>query len=431
MSEIPKKTKQDGALKKQKVEKKKPTPKQVGASFVSQYYNTLVRSPEILFKFYKNVSNLSYCGKTFKGIEPISNHITSLNLKNCKIKLSFIDSQASFKGAMVVVVQGKFSNGGSKLKSFCQSFVLAEQQGGYFVINDVFRFFPLDGQSSSAAEGNYDNTNSSNSSSSSSSISSNAKQVSVEKSVVSSPNNATVPSQKQQQHHVSSSGGEEEKNHEENNTTSQNGGTKKNRNKKKKIDKKRIDKKKSTPKKFLKKKHVKIQRSNETKKKRQKKEEDDGDKTFASVVRGGDDYNGEDEVNNNHNNKQTGSKGGEKKGKKEKKKNYIQKESGKQQHKGRLFPHAIYVSRLPSHIKDEDLRKLFSPYGKIIGLNNKAKDMNYAFVYYETDDGVIKATADGGKIKVGDQVLNVEKRRNKNRKRVYKKNFNRGKQKVN
>ena len=50
-----------------------------------------------------------------------------------------MDSQESFKNLVVQVI-GEMSNKSSPIQKFVQTFVLAEQPNGYFVLNDIFRF---------------------------------------------------------------------------------------------------------------------------------------------------------------------------------------------------------------------------------------------------------------------------------------------------
>lgn len=53
--------------------------------------------------------------------------------------MSNVDSQESFKNIVVQVI-GEMSNKAAPHRKFVQTFVLAEQPNGYFVLNDVFRY---------------------------------------------------------------------------------------------------------------------------------------------------------------------------------------------------------------------------------------------------------------------------------------------------
>ncbi|KAI9742799.1 MAG: hypothetical protein M1818_003528 [Claussenomyces sp. TS43310] len=117
---------------------------EIGWYFVEQYYTTLSRSPEKLHLFYgkrsqfvsgleAEVSNVSV------GRSAIQERIKSLDFQDCKVRVSNVDSQASDENIVIQVI-GETSNKSAELKKFVQTFVLAQQPSGYFVLNDVFRY---------------------------------------------------------------------------------------------------------------------------------------------------------------------------------------------------------------------------------------------------------------------------------------------------
>ena len=57
--------------------------------------------------------------------------------------MSNVDSQESFKNIVVQVI-GEMSNKAAPHRKFVQTFVLAEQPNGYFVLNDIFRYISED-----------------------------------------------------------------------------------------------------------------------------------------------------------------------------------------------------------------------------------------------------------------------------------------------
>lgn len=64
----------------------------------------------------------------------------SLN-RNLMPEIKKIDAQASFEGGVTVLVTGNMiSQDGTINKNFTQSFFLAPQDNGYFVLNDMFRY---------------------------------------------------------------------------------------------------------------------------------------------------------------------------------------------------------------------------------------------------------------------------------------------------
>lgn len=63
----------------------------------------------------------------------------SLSFDDCKVFVSNVDSQSSADGGIIVQVLGEMSNGAGPWRKFAQTFFLAEQPNGFFVLNDIFR----------------------------------------------------------------------------------------------------------------------------------------------------------------------------------------------------------------------------------------------------------------------------------------------------
>lgn len=72
-------------------------------------------------------------------IQAINERIKELDIQDCKVRVSNVDSQESFKNIVVQVI-GEMSNKAAPHRKFVQTFVLAEQPNGYFVLNDIFRY---------------------------------------------------------------------------------------------------------------------------------------------------------------------------------------------------------------------------------------------------------------------------------------------------
>lgn len=62
-----------------------------------------------------------------------------MDIQDCKVRVLNVDSQASFQNIVVQVI-GEMSNKSEPHHKFVQTFVLAEQPNGYFVLNDIFRY---------------------------------------------------------------------------------------------------------------------------------------------------------------------------------------------------------------------------------------------------------------------------------------------------
>ncbi|KAI4149115.1 MAG: hypothetical protein L6R39_002604 [Caloplaca ligustica] len=99
---------------------------EVGWYFVEQYYTTLSKNPEKLHLFYNKRSQFVSGVEAEKvsvsvGQRAINERIKELDIQDCK-------------------VIGEMSNKAAPHRKFVQTFVLAEQPNGYFVLNDIFRY---------------------------------------------------------------------------------------------------------------------------------------------------------------------------------------------------------------------------------------------------------------------------------------------------
>lgn len=61
--------------------------------------------------------------------------------------MSNLDSQSSAAGGIVIQVLGEMSNNNGPWRKFAQTFFLAEQPNGYYVLNDIFRYLKDDVES--------------------------------------------------------------------------------------------------------------------------------------------------------------------------------------------------------------------------------------------------------------------------------------------
>lgn len=72
----------------------------------------------------------------------------SLEYKDYKAEIKTADAQKSYKDGVTVLVTGCLTGKDNLRRKFAQSFFLAPQDNGYFVLNDVFRYVeddePLD-----------------------------------------------------------------------------------------------------------------------------------------------------------------------------------------------------------------------------------------------------------------------------------------------
>ncbi|XP_057961374.1 nuclear transport factor 2-like [Malania oleifera] len=122
-----------------------PSAQIVGNAFVEQYYLILHQSPELVFRFYQDSSVLSRPGQdgvmtSVTTMQGINEKILSFGYKNYKAEIVTADSQYSYKDGVVVFVTGSLTGKDDVRRKFAQSFFLAPQDKGFFVLNDVFRY---------------------------------------------------------------------------------------------------------------------------------------------------------------------------------------------------------------------------------------------------------------------------------------------------
>ncbi|XP_058186951.1 nuclear transport factor 2-like isoform X2 [Rhododendron vialii] len=122
-----------------------PSAQVIGNAFVEQYYHILHHSPELVHRFYQESSVLSRpepngVMTSVTTTEGIDDKICSFNYKNYKAEIKTADAQESYKDGVIVLVTGCLTGMDDIRRKFTQTFFLAPQDKGYFVLNDVFRY---------------------------------------------------------------------------------------------------------------------------------------------------------------------------------------------------------------------------------------------------------------------------------------------------
>ncbi|GFQ07535.1 putative g3bp-like protein [Phtheirospermum japonicum] len=117
----------------------------VGNAFVQQYYHILHHSPGLVHRFYQDISMLGRPEEDGSmsittTMEAINEKIVSLNYGSLRAEIKSVDSQGSFSGGVLVLVTGYLTGEDNIVNNFSQSFFLAPQDRGYFVLNDMFRY---------------------------------------------------------------------------------------------------------------------------------------------------------------------------------------------------------------------------------------------------------------------------------------------------
>ncbi|KAL3828921.1 hypothetical protein ACJIZ3_017723 [Penstemon smallii] len=117
----------------------------VGNAFVQQYYHILHHSPGLVHRFYQDISKLGRpeedgsLGIT-TTMQAINEKIVSLNYADFRAEIKSVDAQESFNGGVHVLVTGYLTGKDDTVRNFAQTFFLAPQDKGYFVLNDLFRY---------------------------------------------------------------------------------------------------------------------------------------------------------------------------------------------------------------------------------------------------------------------------------------------------
>ncbi|WVW83152.1 hypothetical protein I302_105170 [Kwoniella bestiolae CBS 10118] len=124
-------------------------PNDVGWQFVPQYYNFVNKQPHRLHCFYNKRSTFIHGeegeeSQVALGQQEIHDRIVAIGYNECKVYIHSIDSQSSANGGIIILVIGEMSNNHQPWRKFTQTFFLAEQPNGYFVLNDIFRYLKED-----------------------------------------------------------------------------------------------------------------------------------------------------------------------------------------------------------------------------------------------------------------------------------------------
>ncbi|OVA07923.1 RNA recognition motif domain [Macleaya cordata] len=122
-----------------------PTAQIIGNAFVHQYYHILHQSPELVFRFYQDSSKLGRpepkgTMSSVTTMQAINEKILSLEYSDYTAEIKTVDAQESLNGGVLVLVTGYLTGKDNVKRNFTQSFFLAPQDKGYFVLNDIFRY---------------------------------------------------------------------------------------------------------------------------------------------------------------------------------------------------------------------------------------------------------------------------------------------------
>ncbi|KAM0002712.1 putative Ras GTPase-activating protein-binding protein [Helianthus debilis subsp. tardiflorus] len=119
------------------------TAAQVGTYFVGHYYQVLQTQPDYVHQFYSDRSTLlrvdGHSRETATSMLQIHALVMSLNYTGIEIKT--VHALESWDRGVLVLVSGSVHVKDFSVKrNFVQTFFLAPQEKGYFVLNDIFHF---------------------------------------------------------------------------------------------------------------------------------------------------------------------------------------------------------------------------------------------------------------------------------------------------
>ncbi|QCE05787.1 putative G3BP-like protein isoform X2 [Vigna unguiculata] len=120
---------------------------QVGTYFVGQYYQVLQSQPEFVHQFYSDASTmLRVDGNTREtAAAMLQIHSLIMSLSYTGIEIKTVHSLESWSGGVLVMVSGSVQTKDyNQRRKFMQTFFLAPQEKGFFVLNDIFHFVEED-----------------------------------------------------------------------------------------------------------------------------------------------------------------------------------------------------------------------------------------------------------------------------------------------
>ncbi|KAL6135510.1 hypothetical protein ACLB2K_067738 [Fragaria x ananassa] len=122
-----------------------PSAQVVANAFIAQYYHILHHNPDNVYRFYQDSSVMSRPDadgvmRSVTTMQGINDQILSFDYKEYKAEIETADAQISYKDGVTVLVTGCLTSKDNLNRKFAQSFFLAPQENGFFVLNDVFRY---------------------------------------------------------------------------------------------------------------------------------------------------------------------------------------------------------------------------------------------------------------------------------------------------
>ncbi|KAH9617051.1 hypothetical protein KSS87_023103 [Heliosperma pusillum] len=123
------------------------TATQVGTYFVTQYYSMLQQRPDFVHQLYSDASTMIRIDgrRTETASAMVQIHTLVMSMRLTSIEIKTINSLESWNGGVIVMVTGSLQmRDFSGRRNFAQTFFLAPQEKGFFVLNDIFHFIEDD-----------------------------------------------------------------------------------------------------------------------------------------------------------------------------------------------------------------------------------------------------------------------------------------------
>ncbi|GAB2295311.1 hypothetical protein Dimus_029483 [Dionaea muscipula] len=123
------------------------TAAQVGSYFVTQYYQLLQQRPEYVHQLYSDSSTmLRIDGHSREAATAMAQiHALVMSMRFTAIEIKTVHSLESWNRGVIVMVTGSVQlRDFIGRKKFAETFFLAPQETGYFVLNDIFHFIDED-----------------------------------------------------------------------------------------------------------------------------------------------------------------------------------------------------------------------------------------------------------------------------------------------
>ncbi|KAL7618052.1 nuclear transport factor 2 isoform X1 [Lactuca sativa] len=118
------------------------TAAQVGHYFVGHYYQVLQTQPDVVHQFYSERSTLLRVDGDARvtGTSMLEIHSIVMSLNYTGVEIKTLHSLESWDNGVLVLASGSVHQKDFNSRTFVQTFFLAPQEKGFFVLNDIFHY---------------------------------------------------------------------------------------------------------------------------------------------------------------------------------------------------------------------------------------------------------------------------------------------------